>query len=134
MKFNTAVSSFMEFVNFALKNKESVGKDTIKIFLVLLSPFVPHITEELWHYLGKKDSIHKQKWPQYNPEFIKEETIILVVQVNGRLRDTFEVRSGISEEEAKELSLERNPIKKRLEGQKIKRVIFVPNKLINIII
>jgi len=134
MKFNTVVSSFMEFVNFALKNKEGIGKDALKIFLVLLSPFAPHITEELWSYLGGKKSIHKQEWTQYNPEFIKEENTILVVQVNGKLRDTFEIKSGISEGEAKELSLERDLIKKRLGGQKIKRVIFVPNKLINIII
>ncbi len=134
MKFNTIVSSFMKFINFAIKNKEGVGKDVIKIFLVLLSPFAPHITEELWSYLGEKDSIHKQKWPQYNPEFIKEKQITLVVQVNGKLRDTFETKSDISEEEARKLSLERELIKKRVEGKEIKRVVFVPNRLINIIV
>ena len=134
MKFNTVVSGFMEFINFALKNKEGVGKDSIKIFLVLLSPFAPHITEELWSYLGEKDSIHKQKWPQYDSQLTKEETTTLVVQVNGKLRDTFEVKSNISEEEAEKLSLERGSIKKRVEGKEIKRIIFVPGRLINIII
>jgi len=134
MKFNTVVSSFMEFINFAFKNEKGIGKDAIKMLLILLSPFAPHFTEELWSYLGEKNSIHKQKWPQYDKELIKEDKITLVIQVNGKLRDTFEVKLNTSEEEAKKLTLEREIIKKRIDGKEIKKVFFVPNRLINIII
>ncbi len=134
MKFNTAVSAFMKFINFAFDYQDEIGEEVIKTFLILMSPFAPHITEELWNYLGEKESIHQQKWPQYNLEMIKREEVTLVVQVNGKVRDTFQVQSGIEEEEAKKLSLEREKIKKRTKGKEIKRIIFIPNKLINFII
>jgi leucyl-tRNA synthetase len=71
-KFNTAVAAFMEFINFALENKNEIGKDVLERFLILLAPFAPHITEELWHRLGQKDSIHLQSWPKWDPELEKK--------------------------------------------------------------
>jgi len=102
--------------------------------LILLAPFAPHITEELWHQLGHRDSIHKQKWPKYNPRLIKEEIITLVIQINGRVRDKIEVEAGISEKKAKELALLSKKVQNWISGKKIKKVIFVPEKLINIVI
>jgi leucyl-tRNA synthetase len=133
-KFNTAVAAFMEFLNFAFENKREIGKDVLKRFLVLLAPFAPHITEELWHRLGQKDSIHLQPWPKWDPELVKEEIITLVIQINGKVRDKIEVESDISEEKAKELAISREKIKKWIKGKKIKKVVFVPGKLINIVV
>jgi len=133
-KFNTAVAAFMEFLNFANLNKKEIGKDTIERFLILLAPFAPHITEELWHFVGHKDSIHKESWPKYDPRLIKEEMITLVIQVNGKVRDKIEVEADISEEKAKELAIPREKIKKWLKDKKIKKVVFVPGKLINIVV
>jgi leucyl-tRNA synthetase len=134
MKFNTAIAAFMEFLNFASASKKEIGKDVIERFLILLAPFAPHITEELWHQLGHGDSIHKQKWPKYNPRLIKEEIITLIIQINGRVRDKIEVEAGISEKKAKELAISRQKIKKWIEKKEIKKVIFVPGKLINIVV
>jgi len=144
-KFNTAIAAFMEFLNFANLNpegkpsasygasKKEIGRDVIERFLILLAPFAPHITEELWHQLGHRDSIHKQKWPKYNPRLIKEEIITLVIQINGRVRDKIEVEAGISEKKAKELALMSKKIQNWISGKEIKKVIFVQEKLINIV-
>jgi leucyl-tRNA synthetase len=84
--------------------------------------------------LGHKDSIHQQSWPKYDPKLIKEEIITLIIQVNGKVRDKVEVEASISEEKAKELALSREKIKKWIKGKEIKKVIFVPRKLINIVV
>ena len=133
-KFNTAIAAFMEFVNFAKDHKPDVGKDTVERSLMLLAPFAPHATEELWHFIGHKDSIHEQDWPEYDQNLIKEEVITLVVQVNGRMRDKIEVEIGISEDKAKDLTLSREKIKKILGQRQIRKVIFVSDKLINIVV
>jgi len=134
MKFNTAIAAFMEFINFASLNKDQIGKEVIERLLILLAPFTPHITEELWHQLGFKESIHKQKWPKYEPKLVKEEKITLIIQVNGRIRDKVEVESDISEKKAKKQAIAREKIKKYILGKEIKKVIFVSGKLINIVI
>jgi len=133
-KFNTLVAAFMEFVNFWSENKNDIGKDTIEKFLILLAPFAPHITEELWHQLGHKDSIHNQSWPKYDKKIVKEEVITLIIQINGRVRDRIEVKADISEEEAKKLTFQQEKVRKWTEGKEIKKVIFVPGKLINIVV
>ncbi len=133
-KFNTAVASFMEFINYCYKNKKDVGKDVIQRMLILLAPFAPHISEELWQYLGNKGSVHEQSWPKYDSKLVKEKNITLIIQINGKVRDKVEVKADISEEEAKELTLNREKIKKRIYNKKIKKIIFVSGKLINIVI
>jgi leucyl-tRNA synthetase len=138
-RFNTAVSALMILVN-ELQNK-NYGIWHLKTLLLLLAPFAPHITEELWqqHFIKKlkfkiKNSIHSQLWPKYDPKLIKEEMITLVIQVNGKVRDKIEVEATISEEKAKELAISREKIKKWIEGKEIKKVVFVPGKLINIVV
>jgi len=134
MKFNTAISSFMSFVNFGLDNKKEVGRDSLERFLVLLCPIAPHISEELWSILGHKKSILKEKFPKYSRKLVKEDNIILIVQVNGKFRDKIETSSGISKEEAKELAIARKRIKKQIGNKKIKKIVFIPDKLINIVV
>ncbi len=132
-KFNTAVSSFMEFINFGTENKEEIGKDVAEKFLLLLAPFAPHISEELWHQLGHKDSIHNQSWPVYDDKMAREDRAVLIIQINGKIRDKVEVDKGIPEEEAKKLTLECESVKKWIAGKEIKKIIFVPGKLISIV-
>ncbi len=133
MKLNTAVAAFMEFINFAFENKKDIGKDIIKSMIILLAPFAPHISEELWQQTGNKDSVHNQSWLKYDPKLIEEKTITLIIQINGKIRDKVEVDVNISEQEARDLTLSREKIKKRLTGKKIKKVIFT-GKLINMVI
>jgi leucyl-tRNA synthetase len=140
-RFNTAVSSLMVLVNsFSDKN---YGVWHLKTLLLILAPFAPHISEELWqsHFARVrksnfeiKDSVHGQSWPKYDSQLAKEETITLVIQINGRVRDKIEVAADISEEKAKELALSQEKIKKWIYKEKIEKVIFVPGKLINIVV
>ena len=132
-KFNTAISKMMIFVNEAGSDpslwKREVGRD----FLKILSPFAPHLAEELWEKMGNKKSIFKEKWPKYDPKLAKDEEIELIVQVNGKVRDKIKVAAGISEEEAKELALGSEKIKAYTEGKEIKKIIFT-GKLLNIVV
>ena len=134
VKFNTPIAAFMEFVNFASNNKEKVGRDVMEKAIILLAPFAPHLTEELWQQLGHKDSVHTQKWPKYDPKIVKEEKTILIIQVNGKVRDKIEVESDMSEKEAKKIALADEKIQNWVKGKEIKKTIFVPNQLINFVI
>lgn len=129
-KFNTAIAAFMEFLNV---NKELNRSDWEK-FLILLAPFAPHTTEDLWHQLGHKDSIHVQSWPNYDEKLVKAEIVSVVVQVLGRVRASLEVRAGMPQAEVKEKALADPNVKKQLEGKEIVKEIFVPDKLINFVV
>ncbi len=140
LKFNTAIAKLMILVN---KIQETgCTKEEFSKFIILLSPFAPHLAEELWEKLGyvagetpaPTESIFKQKWPEYDKKLVKDETINLVVQVNGKLRATIEVDADISEEEAKKVAQESNKIEKWIEGKKIVKMIFVKGRLVNIVV
>lgn len=130
MAFNTAISSLMIFIN-ACKSEDAIPLSIWKKFLLILAPFAPHISEELWSMLGEKDSIHIQEWPNYDESKIKEEEFELVIQVNGKVRGRVSAKFGISEEDAKSLAIEAI---KDIDESNIKRVIFVPNKIINLVL
>lgn len=132
-KFNTAISSMMIFVN-ELTGGVQINKADFSKFLLILAPFAPHISEELWQLLGNTGSIFKADWPVCDADLMKDESISLVLQVNGKLRATVEVASDIKEADAKNLALENEIIKKWLEDKEVVKVIFVPGKLINIVI
>jgi leucyl-tRNA synthetase len=112
----------------------SKKKKKYTAYLILLSPFAPHIAEELYSKMGYSESIFLQKWPQYNPEFLKEEEIEMAVQVNGKLRDRIFVAPDVTEDEAKEMALESAKVQAFTQGKEIKKIIFVPERLINIVI
>lgn len=138
MKFNTAVAAMMGFVNFWQEKENVLSKKDAGDFLKILAPFVPHFAEELWHNiqagLSENKSIFQEKWPNYDPSLVKEEEIQFVVQINGRIRDTIKVSVDISEAEAKEIAQKSEKIKKYLSGKEIKKIIFVPGKLINFVV
>jgi leucyl-tRNA synthetase len=139
LRFNTAISALMILVNEMQKFKV-YSLDCIKSLLLMLAPFAPHISEELWQRdiiksleFKAQSSIHSQPWPKYDPKLIKEENIQLIVQINGKVREKIEVEASISEEKAKELTLSQKKIKQWTAGKEIKKIIFVPGKLINIV-
>jgi len=134
MKFNTAVAVMMEFVNAWSEDGKILSKKDAQAFLYLLSPFAPHIVEELWNKLGNKESIFKEEWPEYDKKLIQEETVQLIVQINGKVRDKIEIKIGLSEKEVQELILSQEKIQKWLDAKKIKKFIYIPNRLVNLVI
>jgi len=137
--FNTIIARLMELTNTLVKAKETplygsdAWEEAIVSLLLMLAPCCPHIAEELWARTGRPYSIHQQSWPVSDPELAAEEVITLVVQVNGKLRDRLEVPVGISEEEARELALASSGAQRHLEGLKVKKVVYVPGRLVNIV-
>jgi len=132
-KLNTAVSAMMILTN-AMDEENEIDKGAYDSLVKILSPFAPHLTEEIWSELGHKESILKEKWPEYDSELARDEKVELVLQVNGKLRDTIEVDAEIDEEGAKKLALKNEKVKKWLEKKEIVKVIFVKGKLVNIVI
>jgi leucyl-tRNA synthetase len=131
--FNTAVSSMMILSN-ELEKLEQIPKVVYEDFLKLLAPFAPHMTEEIWHNLGNKKSIHLDKWPEFDHQKIKDTSLVLVVQINGRVRAWFEATLGLEEKEVYERALSMSEVNKWLEGKDPKKIIFIKNKLINIVV
>ncbi|MCX6789053.1 MAG: leucine--tRNA ligase [Candidatus Gribaldobacteria bacterium] len=133
MKFNTAISSLMILNNEMEKEKE-IAREIMEKFLMILSPFAPHLAEELWQGLDKKESIFLEKWPEYDINLINDEKINLIIQINGKARGSIEAVRGIGEQEAVGLTKKDQKIAKWLENKEIKKIIFVQNKLINFVI
>ena len=129
-KFNTAISSMMTLLN--SMGKKSFSIEQFKGFLRLLAPFAPHLTEELWESLGEKTSIHLTNWPGYNAELVVDEVFTVAVQVDGKIRGTFEVAGGISDEELSEQAISLESVKKWV-GSDYRVVKIVPKKLISIV-
>ncbi|MFA5962222.1 MAG: leucine--tRNA ligase [Parcubacteria group bacterium] len=133
MKFNTAISQLMILAN-ALEKETELSVQNFELFLLILSPFAPHLTEELWSKLGHDESIFQESWPEYDLNLIQDEEIELVIQVNGKVRDTVKVSADISEEEATKLALGSEKTKNHTAGKEIKKIIFVKGRLINVVI
>lgn len=138
MKFNTAISRLMTFMNAWPKlydNTEGrLSRENFQKFLVILSPFAPHLTEELWENLKFKGQCSQQSWPKFDLSFLREGMIMFIVQVNGKVRNKMEVASGLSQKQIEAIVMADGKIKNWTSGQKIRKIIFVPNKLINIVI
>jgi leucyl-tRNA synthetase len=140
-RFNTAISALMILVN-ELEKEEKIPVFYFEVLVKLLSPFAPHIAEELWFSLAEASenkekygkSVFLQSWPDYDESLIKEEEVELVIQVNGKLRDKIKVAADISEEEAKKIVAESEKVKNFVGEKEIKKTIFVGGKLINIVI
>jgi len=140
-KFNTAVSSMMEAVNgyYKLKTQCPIGKSetwtfAIESLLQVLSPFAPHITEELWSQIGHKDTIHIDHWPEWDNQYLQSDTMIIVVQVNGKLRAKIDIEKDTPEDEVKRLAMNLENVKKYIDNKKPTKVIYVPGRLVNIVV
>ena len=138
-EFNTIISALMEFTNALYKYRETQAgtpawDEAIKTLLLLMAPVTPHIAEELWTRRGQPYSIHQQAWPQWDPAIAAEEMVTIVVQVNGKVRDRFEAPATITEAEAKQKALATDGAKRNMDGKSPKKVLYVPGRLVNIVV
>lgn len=133
LRFNTAIAAMMEFTNHLTK-LPARPRSVLETFVLLLSPFAPHLGEELWQALGHGDTLAYEKWPTFDPSLTRQDTIEIPVQVNGKLRQRLTVPAGCDEGRTKEIALADEKVKGLLEGKQIKKVIVVPGKLVNIVV
>jgi len=140
IRLNTMIAALMEYTNYLAKARDegiisdAAWKEAIDTLMLLLAPTAPHLAEELWQQTGHEYSIHNQGWPQWDETLAKDEEITLVVQVNGKLRDRIAVPASITEDEAKEKALASPRVKSHTEGKKIIKIIYVPGRLVNIVV
>ena len=133
LNFNTAISQMMIFINEISKLPE-IPKAMWQDFVKILSPYAPHLCEELWQKLGNNGTIAYEQWPSANENFIKDDTKTIVVMVNGKKRDTFEAASGTADGVLKQTALSRDGVKKFTDGHEIVKCIIVPDKLVNLVV
>ncbi len=136
--FNTAISQMMIFVN-AFTNAGAISVSAMRIFLVLLNPFAPHIASELWEKLNARfgdaaGDITEQSWPQHDESLLREDEVEIVLQVNGKLRDRIKISAAATEDELKAAALSNAKIQARIAGRPVRKVIVVPKKLVNIVL
>jgi len=132
LRFNTAISQLMVFVNEAYK-ADVLPRRAMENFVQLLSPFVPHIAEELWERLGHNDTITYVPWPEYDPALTVDEEVEIVLQVNGKIVDRVRIARDTDEEAMRELALGNEKVKAQTAGKSVRRVIAVPGKLVNVV-
>lgn len=138
--FNTAISAIMELFNalnsYKDQSKQDLGavKEAINNLLLLLSPFCPHICEELWQITGNNKSIYLQPWPRYNPEALVQDEIEIAVQISGKVKERIKVPANSSDEQIRQISLQNAKIQDLTKGKKIVKIIVVPQKLVNIVV
>ncbi len=141
--FNTAISSVMELVNALYHYKEKVDKslynlpllkESLEKVVLLIAPFVPHVTEEMWKLIGGAGSVHKERWPSYDADALVKDEIEIVVQINGKVKDKLIVPTECSKEEVEKTALESEKVKIAIEGKEIVKVVLIPKKLVNIVV
>lgn len=139
--FNTAISAVMELVNAMYQHKDknesvnaNLANELTRNLVLLLAPFTPHITEELWHELGQTDSVHAQQWPVYEEAALVVDEIELAVQVNGKVRDKIIVATSATKEEIEEQAFASDRVKEFTDGKTVAKVIIIPGKICNIVV
>ena len=137
--FNTAISTIMEMVNEMYRYKEgevnaALYGEAVKNLIIMLAPFVPHVTEEMWDHLGYEGSVHEQAWPTYDESALVKDTVEIVVQINGKIKEKINIPGDLSREEMEKIAMEDEKVKGLTEGKNVVKVIAVPNKLLNIVV
>jgi leucyl-tRNA synthetase len=133
LRFNTAISQLMIFVNEAMK-LEKLPRRELEQFLLLLAPFAPHIAEELWEQMGHERSLAYEPWPRYDAQKTLEDQVEIVLQVNGKVRGKLLIPQGADQANVEKLAREDANVQRHLEGKQVRRVIVVPNKIVNIVV
>jgi len=139
-RFNTALAALMEGTNALMRAREGGAPTSaewspaLRTLVVMLAPFAPHLAEELWERLGQPYSVHQQPWPRWEPDAIREETITLVLQVNGRVRDRVQVPVGMDEASLRETALASEKVRRFIDGMQVQDVIVVRGKLVNVVV
>jgi leucyl-tRNA synthetase len=132
MSYNTAISAMMEFVNLAYKETH-LDRKTAETFALLLSPFAPHLGEELWSRLGRDKTLAYESWPNYDSSLIVEDSWVVSVQVNGKLRGTLEVSKTASQSEVLAMARALDSVQRNIEGKTVRKEIYVPGKIVNFV-
>ena len=132
MRFNTAISAMMELTN-ACTKMDAVSREILEPFALMLSPYAPHLSEEMWERLGHSGSNSQAAWPEADESLLVEDTVDIGVQVNGKMRGTISVSLETTQDEAMEAALSQESVKKFTEGVDIKKIIYVPGKILNIV-
>ena len=137
--FNTAISTIMEMVNEMYRYKEGevntgLYAAAIRNLIIMLAPFVPHVTEEMWEHLGYGGSVHDQSWPEYDESALVKDTVEIVVQINGKIKEKINIAGDLSREEMDKTAMENDKVKGLIDGKNVVKVIAVPGKLINIVV
>ena len=133
MRFNTAISAMMEFANAAQKWKIK-PRSLMEPFVLLLAPYAPHLAEELWERMGHGDSLSYVPWPEWKDTHLQVASIDLPVQINGKKRGTVKVVKGADEDTAFSVAIQAQFTQRFIEGKDVQKVIFVPDRIINIIV
>ncbi len=142
-QFNTAIAGVMELVNEIGSKREELGSEEGDLAalssawstaLLALYPMTPHICEELWSRTGYAHHLAQASWPEYDPEALKQEELLIVVQVNGKVRGRISVAPDADEEEVKQTALAQENVKRHVEGREIRKVVVVPGKLVNVVL
>jgi leucyl-tRNA synthetase len=142
-QFNTAIAGLMELQHaigkfraeaLARGARLAALREAVETLLTLLAPFAPHLSEELWAMTGHRESIFAQPWPTYDPKIAQADEILVVVQVNGRLRSRLILPAGASEEQMRQAALADPQTCRWLEGKPVRRIVTVPKKLVNIVV
>ncbi len=142
LNFNTAISAIMELVNelysYLTDNENQLNEELLAFVtekvLLMLAPFAPHVTEELWHKIGYENSIHRADWPAFKEEAAKKDEITIVIQINGKVRDRVDVDADISEDRLKEKVFKQDKVQKYTNDKEIVKIIVIPKKLVNIVV
>jgi leucyl-tRNA synthetase len=140
-RWNTMIAALMEFTNYLTKRRESgdpvdtdAWREAIETMALLLAPSVPHIAEEIWQRIGKPYSVHTQTWPQADPALAADEQVEIAVQVNGKVRDRLLLPPDAPEDAARAAAMASASVKTHVQGKQVARVIYVPNRLLNIVV
>jgi leucyl-tRNA synthetase len=133
LRFNTAIAQLMVFVN-EVTPLDRRSRSLIEPFVLLLAPFAPHIGEELWNRLGHGQSLAYEPWPEWDPALVEDETVTLAVQVNGKLRATLKLPRGIDQDTARTAAMADERVKRHVDGADIRKTIYVPDKLLNLVV
>ncbi len=134
LRFNTAISALMILLNGMEDEANGISRRAFEVLIKLLSPFAPHVTEELWQRLGNETSIFDAPWPTYEEAKTIETSVTLILQVNGKLRDKLEVPRGLSRDDLERFARESPNVMKHTDGKEIRKVIVVPDKLVNVVV
>ena len=133
MKFNTGIAALMALINDIYK-KGSITRGELKIFITLLNPAAPHLTEEMWVNAGFEGFLHETTWPKYDEGKTVDDTVEIVAQINGKVKDKIQIATNISKDEMEAVALQNEKIKALIEGKTVVKVICVPGKLVNIVV
>ncbi|OGO52048.1 MAG: leucine--tRNA ligase [Chloroflexi bacterium RBG_16_68_14] len=132
LKYNTAIAALMEYSN-DLQHRPALNSEEVRTFLLLLAPFAPFMAEELWEQIGGAYSIHTTSWPQADEELAREQEVAVAVQIDGRTRDVIQIAAGSDEEAALQRARESARVQRHLDGKRVVRTIYVPDRLINFV-